>query len=154
MQQKLKGYGRKAISDSFKFLCEKCFRTFSCNNELIPNCWRLPILSLILGTKIWLVTEYLGVLGISEEPSRLTKYAGLLGRKGVRYVTVTNFNLIRYNSGSLWNYLSKDSDGETRGSLSTARGKQFCIRWSLDKSFLAIVLKSELLVESTINQNY
>ena len=55
------------------------FRRFNRNMELVPNCWhssekaRLPIFSLVLGTKSYLEAVDLRVLEISEKCSRLTK---------------------------------------------------------------------------------
>ena len=62
----------------------------------------------------------------------------------MRYITVANLNLIRYTTGSQCNCLSSSSDGEKRGALSTTPAKQLCTRWSLDKSFLAMIFRCEL----------
>ena len=40
--------------------------------------------------------------------------------------------------------LSKGSDGEKRGALSTTRAMQFCTRCSLERSCLAMLFNSEL----------
>ena len=68
----------------FQFLTKgiDSFRRFNDNRALFPNCWRatekvrLPIFSLVLGTKRCLETDDLRVLEISEKCSRLTKYVG------------------------------------------------------------------------------
>ena len=43
-----------------------------------------------------------------------------------------------------WSCLSKGSDGEKRGALSTTRARQFCTRCGLERSCLAMLLNSEL----------
>ena len=40
--------------------------------------------------------------------------------------------------------MSKGSDGEKRGALSTTRARQFCTRCSLERSCLAMLFNSEL----------
>ena len=40
--------------------------------------------------------------------------------------------------------LSKGSDGEKRGALSTTRARQFCTRCNLERSCLAMLFISEL----------
>ena len=57
-----------------------CFRTFNCHRFQIVGTAtqkaRLPILSLVFGTKSCLETDDLRVLEISEKCSRLTKSVG------------------------------------------------------------------------------
>ena len=43
-----------------------------------------------------------------------------------------------------WSCLSRGSDGEKRGALSTTLARQFCTRYSLERSCLAMLLFSEL----------
>ena len=53
----------------------------------------------------------------------------------------SQFNLIPYTTG---NCFCSGSDDEKWGALSTMRAKQFCTCWSLDKSALAMLFRSEL----------
>ena len=74
---------------------------------------RLPIFSLVLGTRSILEPDDLRVLEISEKYSRVTKYV-CCSVEIVRYVTVANFNLFQYTIRSQCNCLSSVSDGEKR----------------------------------------
>ena len=53
-------------------------------------------------------------------------------------------HLIQYTTGGQCNCLNSGSDGENRGALNTTRDKQFCTRWSLDKSLLAVLFRREV----------
>ena len=50
----------------------------------------------------------------------------------------------QFKIDSISNCLNSGSDGEKRGAMSAKRARQFCTRWSLAKSLLAMLFSSEL----------
>ena len=57
---------------------------------------------------------------------------------------MANLNVIRYTAGSQRNCLSRGSDGEKRGELSTKPAKQLLARLSLYNSILGMLFSREL----------
>ena len=58
--------------------------------------------------------------------------------------TICKSGQFTFDSGSQCSCLSRGSDGEKRGALSTTRARQFCTRRTLERSCLAMLFISEL----------
>ena len=68
----------------------------------------------------------------------------VLSKMRAQYVTVANLYLTQYTIGSQYNCLSSGSDGEKQDLKYNAYYIKTGIRWSLDKSILAMLLRNYL----------
>ena len=68
----------------------------------------------------------------------------VLSKMRAQYVTVANLYLTQYTIGSQYNCLSSGSDGEKQDLKYHAYYTKTGIRWSLDKSILAMLLRNYL----------